>query len=612
MVKRYGILLIFTGLVTHALAQSKIVDDTTKQVYGPYTTFYRTFNDIKYNHDYLHKIDSTVGNLHRFSVVEKSEFRYQNLGNLGTALHPVFYSLPKNVGIRSGFDAYVAYYITAEDIRFYDTRSPYTPVNVVIGGKGRAITNVHHTRNITPYWNAGFHYRRINADKQVASTGRGDNQTASTAYFIHSDYESPNGKYHGLVSFSRLNHKVAEQGGIVIPESDPINSYFDPNADVALENARSQDFRIGLNVYNHYKIRDVFQVYHSFDYVRNRNFYRDEPLGSDREFYDQILINADSTTDESQTGQVINELGLKGDLAKMFYNFYVKFRNVNYRTRYLSGEQLYFENSGGFNLRYDFDSAQYIHAAGEYIIGGYYRFGAEYFNKFFTVEYWRTQSRPAIIEERYFGNHFEWENNFATPASDLLKGSLIYRNKFMRIEPFASVINVQNNIYYGYDKMPTQAEGSARILQFGMKFNLSFANAVFWENEGIYTNLSGDGEAVNSFRIPELFINSKLYYGGYWFNKKLYVMFGVDTNYKSSYYAPAYNPVIQQFYLQDDFLVPSYFLLNAFIEFQIVHVSVYLKMDQLNQSASSGYFTFPHYIGQPRVFDLGIRWLFFD
>ena len=607
---RNGLVIFFICMSTGLFAQSNIIDDSTKQVYGPYTTFFQNFEDIKYNRDNLQEVDSTIGDMHRFSMVERLKYKYQNLGNLGTALRPVFYNLPAQVGIRSGYDAYVPYYITPDKVEFYDTKSPYTQLDVVLGGKGRAVTDVRHARNITPYWNAGFRFHKINADKQVASFGKGDNHATSTAYYIHSDYQSPNGKYRGLMSLTRSNHKVWEQGGVLIPEGDPINLYFDKDADVRLSDAQSQDYRIGLHLYNHYKLKDIFQLYQSFEYIQNRNFYKNIPLES--EFYDQILINNDSTTDEAQTTQLVNEFGIKGDLADMFYSFFIKFRNVDYFARYTPGRQSFFENSGGFDLRYDFDSLQLVRARGEYILGGFYRFGGYYFNKFFTVEYWRTQSRPAIIEDNYFGNHFEWRNNFATPSSDLLKGSLIYKNKFMRIEPFASITNVKNNIYYDYDQAPSQASGSAQLLNFGLNLDLSLGGKIFWKNEAIYTQISGDAEAVNSFRIPELFVNSKLYYGSYWFEGKIYIMFGVDGNYKSEYFAPAYNPVLQQFYLQDDFLVPSYLLLDAFIEFQIVHVSIFLKFEHINQPQDNGYFTHPHYIGQPRIFDAGVRWMFFN
>jgi len=609
---RYFFVLMFLGTSILGMAQSSIIDDTTKQVYGPYTTYYRTFEDILNNKDNLIKVDSTIGNMYKFGMVEKSQYKYQNLGNNGTALRPVFYEPPKHVGIRSGYDAYTPYFIPAERIAYFDTKSPYTVLDVVVGARGRAVTDIVHARNITPYWNAGFQFHKINADKQVASAGRNDNQTSSTTYNLHTDYQSPNGKYHGLISLNRMNHKVVEQGGIEVPEGAPINDYFDPDANVRMKNATSQDFRIETHVYNHYKLREELQLYQNMQYIQNRNFYRHEPLVGEGDFYDQILINPDSTTDETQTNQFINEFGIKGDYTKMFYRFFAKFRNVNYRNRYQPADKQFFENSGGFELRYDFDSVQNIRASGEYILGGFYRVGGSYFNKFFTVEYWRTQSRPAIIQNSYFGNHFEWENSFSTPASDLLRGSLIYSNKFLRFEPFASITNVMNNIYYGYDQKPAQANGSAQILSFGMNLDFHLAGKLHWENEGIYTGITGDEEAVNALRIPELFVNSRLYYGDYWFGEAIYIMLGVDANYKSDLFTPAYSPILQQFYLQDDFLVPAYLKMDAFIEFQIEHFSMFLKMEHVNQRPAFGYFTHPFYRGQPRIFDIGVRWMFFN
>ena len=607
--------IIFISFFTMecVVAQSQIIDDSTKQVYGAYTTFYQTYEGILNNEDFLIMVDTTLGELHRFPTVERLDHKYENLGNLGTAMRPVFYTPPTNVGIRSGFDAYVPYYIAAGQTEFFDTKSPYTPLDVVVGGGGRAVTTVKHARNITPFWNAGIHYKKINADKQVASSGKGDNQSNSLAYYLHTDYQSPNGKYRGLASFGRINHKVWEQGGIAVAEGAPIIDYFDDNANVKLQNARSQDFRIAYLIHNQYKIRDELQVYQSFQYIQNRNFFEDKPMSAnDISFFDNILINPDSTTDQFQTNQLINEFGIKGDYTKMFYRFFVKFRDVKHRSRYVPGNQLFFENSGGFELRYDFDSLQNIKANGEYILGGFYRFGGSYFNKFFTVEYWRTQSRPSIIENNYFGNHFEWSNNFATPASDLLKGSLIYKNRFMRVEPLVSITNITNNIYWNYDQMPAQANGSAQILSFGLNLDLVLARRIFWKNEAVYTQITGESESVNSLRIPDIFVNSRLYYGGYWFGEKIYIMFGVDMHYKSDFFAPAYNPVVQQFYLQDNFMIPAYVVADAFLEFQIEYLSMFLKMEHINQSSTGGYFTHPYYRGQPRIFDVGVRWLFFN
>ncbi len=614
---RLGNILLFIMMTGQLLAQSKIVDDSTKQIYGAYTTFYHTFPDIKYNKDNLRKVDTLIYNLQNFSLTDRNQNKVVNLGNLGTASHPIFYKPPEEIGLTSGFNAYVPYYYTPENIKYYDSRSPYTLLNVVLGGRNRNTTLVEHNRNVTPYLNVGFRYRRISADKQVASSGRGDRQTLSTAYYLHADYQSPNGKYIVLGSFSRINHKVNENGGVKVAEGMPIADYFDKNAEVYLKNAQSRDLRIGFHLYNEYKLVQPFQLYYSMETIMNKYFYTDNPLGgkgegTDGAFYDRILISDDSTTNKAQFNQFINEIGLKGDLKNLFYNFYVKFRNMNYIHQYLPVDGHEYEQSGGFNLRYDFDTLQYLHAGGALMLDGNYRIGGKYHMKFLDVEYWRVSYKPAAMQQNYFGNHYEWHNHFNSTKSDYLSGSVTLNYKGILFKPSITLSNIQDHVYFNTDKMPAQASGSARILSPGIIFNVRFFKKLFFESELIYTNISGDGEAVNSFRIPEWLADGKLYFSGPLFHSALYLQGGIQMHYKSAYYAPGYAPSIQQFYIQDDFLIPSHVVMDLFIDFQIDTFTMFLKYVYLNQPKLGGYFVAPYYIGQRSTFDIGVRWMFFN
>ena len=497
-------------------------------------------------------------------------------------------------------------------MEYYDTRSPYTLINADFGGKGRSITTVKHDRNITPYWNAGFEFRRMSAQQQVNSKGRGSRQVLATEYYFHTHYQSKNGKYLGLMSISRANHKANETGGIEVPENAPYSDYFSDAATTRLQNAYSQDFRFGFHLYNQYKVRKEFQLYHSFQFIDNRYFYHDNPLEpNDISFYDQTLISRDSTANQEKFNQTINEFGLKGDLANLFYNFYAKFRSWKYVQHYLPSQQNV-EGSGGFNLRYDIDSLRHVEASGEYLLGGNYRFGGKYNLKFLTTEYWRTNYKPALMQENYFGNHHEWHNDFKPTSSDYLKGSIILNLKGITFAPSLTLTNIKNNITFGYDKMPVQTPGNVQILSPGLVLNFKLFNKFYLDNEIIYTLTSGDSAAANTIRVPDLFVNSRIYYGHYLFKKNIYIQTGLDMHYKSNYFAPAYDPSTQQFYLQDDFAVPSYLIANLFVDFQIDNVTVFLKYTHANQKVGDGYFTFPDYIGQKKVIDLGIRWLFFD
>ena len=72
------------------------------------------------NEDYSFKyLDTTLYNFELFDFPEKYNMKYQNLGNLGTALFDLEYDKPKGIKLSSGFDAYLPYYQNYKKIKFY-------------------------------------------------------------------------------------------------------------------------------------------------------------------------------------------------------------------------------------------------------------------------------------------------------------------------------------------------------------------------------------------------------------------------------------------------------------------------------------------------------------
>ena len=118
---------------------SRIIDDTTKQVYGPKTSKYYYEKDVFLNRITLHPIDTTIRNFHRYNYVQAHQNLYQDLGNIGTSITPIFYQVPDIIGVTSGFNSYNLYW-DEEQIRYFDTKSPYSNIRATLGGKGRSKT----------------------------------------------------------------------------------------------------------------------------------------------------------------------------------------------------------------------------------------------------------------------------------------------------------------------------------------------------------------------------------------------------------------------------------------------------------------------------------------
>src|SRR5690606_3896566 len=192
-------------------------------------------------------------------------------GNIGTAIRPVFYKVPDVIGVTSGFSAYDLYW-DEEQIRYYDTKSPYSNIRAILGGKGRSMTRVTFSRNITPQWNFGFNYRALLIDKQIQRSGKGDRNVRSTYYDIYTSYQTPDSAYLIMANFRRNRHEADEYGGINnTSEGFEYNDYFFVNAQPYLRDALSRDQRMNAHVYHQYEIGKALQVYHTFDRYRQGN-----------------------------------------------------------------------------------------------------------------------------------------------------------------------------------------------------------------------------------------------------------------------------------------------------------------------------------------------------
>jgi hypothetical protein len=130
-----------------------------------------------------------------------------------------------------------------------------------------------------------------------------------------------------------------------------------------------------------------------------------------------------------------------------------------------------------------------------------------------------------------------------------------------------------------------------------------------WENLIIYSN-TADAPAI---RVPDWALSTKAYFEGYIFKKALFGQAGVESTFRSDYYGDAYAPALQQFYLQDNFVLERYPVVDVFVAADIKSLNVFLKLAHANEGLTgSGYFTTPYYPGMRRSFIFGVKWLFFD
>ena len=591
--------------------QAQILDDSTKQVFGPETALYTFESNIKYNQEEYFQVDTVLDNRHRYSIVDRREKRYHDLGNIGTALRPVFFQPNTFIGAQSGYNAYQDYRLSPDDIKYFDTKSPYASLDIIFGGDRRSTVDVGFSRSDSTIWNVGFNFRRVTSDKQVGNeVGTGDNHALSTAYNIYTRWR-PSEKYQLLANISRIKHTVNETGGLRPLASGNINNLFDQDsAFLWLDEATSQEVHINYHLYHQYKIGDGLQIYHAFDLTNQEVAFNYTAAFDETTFFDAFLINDAETSDQTTFNSILNEGGIKGSVGDLFYNFYAKARQYRYNPKYLTAQGYNTEIYLGSHLRYVYKN-NLLKFEGEYLLAKDYKVKASFENKFIQASYQRVRRQASRLSEKYFGNHYEWHNNFDPTNTDQLKGMITWDRNSYFIRPYLSLTNLSKYIYFNQSKLPEQAGGSAQILTPGASLGITLFKNLHLETDWTYTAVTGDDDQL--FRVPEWFGSGKIYYTNFLFNRALQAEIGLDLHFQSAYKGNAYDPVTQQFYLQDTFTIPEYWTSDVFINFKVGRARIFAKLVFANQALTEGgYFTAPYYIGQPSVFDWGINWQFFD
>ena len=591
---------------------SGILDDSTQLVYGPTTSAYTFQRNIKFNQPKFQTIDTSMLNLERFTTRDRLGQTYQDLGNNGTAMWPTFFQTPDRIGARPGFDAYNIYVKTPDDIKYYDTKSPFINLFAGLGGQGRSLVDFSFSRNVNPNWNLGFDITKLTSDKQIgAIRNEGDRNVVGTTFDFYSYYKSPNGKYTMLANVISFTHTVDETGGVLVAEDDTTRAgiFEYQDAVINLRTAENTDKRLQLHQYHQYQYSDFLAFYLETDYITRSHGFTETDLGGN-DFYGEVLIDESETSDAADFKSLENEAGIKGNIDKFFYNLYIRRRDLAFTYKYYKPFTTIGENYGGARLRFDLNERNNLDSHFEFLQGGNYKLTGTLTNPLFNVKYESKLFQPGLMQQDFFGNHYEWHNNFSNIFTNELEGKINVPLSFGVLSPKVTFKTIDNYTYFDQQIRPAQADGGILVSTYGLDLNLSLKNMFFLQGDARFTTVTG--ESADFLRIPDFFFNGKLYYEGKWFNDYMPVQVGVNFYYRSEYFANSYDPIIQQFYLQDDFLLESYMAADLFLNMRVDKVFIFAKMTHINMPNGDGYIVTPFYPGQERVFDLGVRWLFFD
>ena len=583
------------------------------------------FTEKQFNFsDSVTYVDNTLDNFQNY-------LNRGHLGNSGLAFNNFSYSHFSNeIGFSYSENNFRNYFYTKENLRFYDTHTPYSDLFYVIGSKKEQDFKMTFSYNIKKNWNLTANFFRIRSEGFYERQNSNDNFVS-----LSSNYKSKCNRYNLLFGFIYNYVQNFENGGI--------------SNDSVFENSSGLDTRL-LSVNLLYAKRSILNrsvflnQYINFgkktldtttnasiipsSFIELSTYYDDnllkyedsDPLSG---FYSNIYNDSTRTNDSTYNLKFENELSWRRVDNKKHRGFvdmlgasisakdqFVKIKQRELDTAFnniIIGAELfniYTNNRSWVVLSGQYDLSGFN--KNDYSFKGTFKKGLVDSLTFLSINVSSGQQAPDFIYSRYSSNNFKWDNNF-TKIKENNVGVNLSMKKY-KLSVGANYSEYNNPVYFDNYAIARQYNGRISVLSAFLKKDFEIWNWHF--NNTIQYQFVPDSTVI---RVPGFVLDHSLFYENELFKNAMRVQIGVSLFFVSNYYADSYMPATAQFYIQDDKKYGNYPFIDFFINAKIKSVRMFFKIDHLNSGwMGNGYVQTPHYPMNDRAFKLGISWKFYD
>ncbi len=625
--------------------------------------------------DYLiisHKNDTTfvdttltIQKEYKFNYLRKDNFGLMPFSNLGQTYNNLTYDF-QNTDLMPRFGARARHfnYMEIEDIYYHRVPTPLTELFYKTAFEQGQLADSFFTINTSPQFNFSIAY------KGMRSLGQYQNILTSTGNFrFATNYTTKNNRYYmrgHIVMQDLLNQ---ENGGLQDGDIENFESgdedfldraIFDPNFQNAENILKGKRFHLdhGYNIFNKIVsdadttnvavVKDSTNIIAKVDSTKITktsiaNYrlvlhhiisFEDKSFQFDQSSQNAIFGDAftssnlrDRVTLERLYNQVElnylhNELGdFSVNISNTHYNYgYNKLIVLTDETitnrlkgniyavggkyrKFYRGFNI--QGEGGINLVGDF--------TGNYIKGeASYNLSEDIFAKVAINHSSRAPNFNTLLYQSSYQN-YNWQNSFNNTETQQLAFQIKYKQLLNLSVDYSTISD------YVYFKQDETATASQSIRAFQNNSTITYLRAKL-ENEIkvgkfalnntiLYQNVQDDNNVLN---VPELTTRNTLYFSSHLFKKAMYLQTGVTLNYFTKYYMNGYNPVLAEFYVQNEREFGEFPRLDFFINAKIRQTRIFLKAEHFNSSLTGyNYYAAPNYPYRDFTVRFGLVWNFF-
>ena len=523
-------------------------------------------------------------------------------------------------------DAYDVYTVTAHDVRFYRSTTPYSNISYK-----RGFTTYHeeHDLHFDFMGNIGKRTNLGTVLNYLDDAGHYKSQAGKTFNgSVFGSYDGTNYSLYAAFLFNKLSN--FENGGLQRP------------ADLQNRNFQTEDMPVNMIGMSGYRYLSGF-LNHKYSITTLTPDSVEIPLLTFRHVFEtsegtKRYIEKDTTqtfyANRYMSGTVSDTaalLTINNTLSVTFeeaFNRHLLFgitawvrdeaqRHVNLSPRERWSNNVFaggaiHKHTGNY-IRYQADGEVCVlgRKIGEFAVNGKVGLGFKIGQDSLTIDakaFVRNET-PDYFLQHYYSSHYQWDNDFKRLYRYRIGGEVAYPMRWFVPRVNVTYETVHNLIYFASLEGPKQATEAVSVISADLTANIT-TPWVNLDNRLVYQYASSWLVAV-----PALTLYHNLYYHGSWFRRAMDAQIGVDLSYNTSYYAPYLNAALGQFAVQDQMKVGNYPRMNVYASFyvRLIHLRFFLQYEHFNATfMNREYYSMPYYPTNPDVFRAGLAFHFYN
>lgn len=547
-------------------------------------------------------------------------------------------------------NAYHLFLPHQEDILYRSTKVPYTVIGYTTSGSNAQSNDrlrIDFAGNINKQIGIGTFLDYVYA--------RGDYSSSATKPLKWTSYAYYNGdRYKASANYSLIKLANQENGGIqdstyILTPDAHDESFTDPKTmptnlndtwnDIDAWNVHlTHSYELGrwseefenpedsASVYD--KFTSIASIFNSIDYESYDHMYRMDrgaDMSNGRDFFHNHFINPDETQDSLSYNRLaiyagirINEgfsrwsqfgLSAFAGYERQSYTQMVDSTDIEFISRKHTSNNVFI---GGQLSRHQssiltFDVTAKLGVSGDKVgdidVNGIIQTVIPFGKKDSLIVnasgYFRNQ-KVAYMMNHYFGNHFRWSEDFDPEQRLRLKGTISYPRTGTTIS--AGFEHINNFHYFSASDFKPKQYGEQLDI-FSMEFDQKLHwKALHFDNRLLLQKTTDEEVLSLPSLVWESDLNLRFRIAG-----TLSTELGIIGTYRNKYYAPLYQPAIQQFATQNIVKCGGFPTFNAYVNCNLKRIKFYIMYSGIGTNMiNNDAFLMRNYPAMPTRLEYGV------